>query len=207
MSQTCPKAAFEATEWYAIHDGSTCVRVYNEASDVVQFTDENGSVFENTFDALGRKKDCTISKAVSVVGTDAQSFQYDGLSRQTQAIDTVGSTDATVQMSYDSLNRVIEDSQTYTGGTRNVTMTDFDSHVISQLQFPNNRKIDNTYDLLYRRTDVADNGGSTIASWQFFGPSRVAERVMSTGRRTALGNTRRFATSGGSRNRLEQQVV
>jgi hypothetical protein len=163
------------------HDGSTRVRVYNEASDVVRFTDENGSVFANTFDALGRKTDCTITKAAGVVGTDQQSFEYDGLTRQTQAIDTVGGTDATVQMFYDSMNRVVEDSQSYTGGTRNVTTTALASHPISQLQFPNGRKIDNTYDLLYRRTDVADNGGSTIATWQFFGPSRVAELTMGNG--------------------------
>jgi RHS repeat-associated protein len=168
-------------EHVCFKDHSTRVRQYNEASDVVQFTDENGSVMENTFDALGRKTQCDIAKAAGVVGTDAQSFDYDGLSRQTQAIDTVGSTDATVQMSYDSLNRVIEDSQTYTGSARNVTTTAFASHPISQLQFPNGRKIDNTYDLLYRRTDVADSGGSTIASWQFFGPSRVAELTMGNG--------------------------
>jgi YD repeat-containing protein len=94
------------------HDGSTRVRVYNEAGDVIQFTDENGSVMENTFDALGRKTQCDITQAAGVVGTDAQSFGYDGLSRQTQSIDTVGSTDATVQMFYDSMNRVLEDSQT-----------------------------------------------------------------------------------------------
>jgi RHS repeat-associated protein len=163
------------------HDGSTRVRVYNEAGDVVQFTDENGSVMENTFDALGRKTVCDITKAADVVGTDAQAFEYDGLTRQTQSIDTVASTEATVQMFYDSMNRVVEDSQSYTGGTRNVTTTAFASHPISQLQFPNGRKIDNTYDLLYRRTDVADNGGSTIASWQFFGPSRVAELTMGNG--------------------------
>ncbi len=163
------------------HDGSTRIRVYNEASDVIQFTDENGSVFDNTFDALRRKTACTITKAAGVVGTDEQSFEYDGLSRQTQSIDTVGATNATVEMSYDSLNRVIEDSQAYTGGTRNVTTTGFSSHPISQLQFPNNRKIDNTYDLLYRRTDVSDTGGSSIAAWQFFGPSRVAELTMGNG--------------------------
>jgi RHS repeat-associated protein len=49
------------------------------------------------------------------------------------------------------------------------------------LQFPNGRKIDNTYDLIYRRTDVADNGGSTLAAWHFFGPSRVAELAMGNG--------------------------
>jgi YD repeat-containing protein len=189
------------------HDGSTRVRVYNEASDVIRFTDENGSVFDNTFDALGRKTQCDITKAAGIVGTDQQAFEYDGLSRQTRSADIDGSISATVMMFYDSIDRVLEDSQTYTGGTRNVTTTGLASHPISQLQFPNGRKIDNSYDLLYRRTDVADNGGGTIVAWRFFGPSRVAELVMGNWRRTTQGNTRRFATSDASRCRLEHQVV
>jgi YD repeat-containing protein len=57
------------------HDGFTRVREYNEASDVVRFTDENGSVMENTFDALGRlvRPDC---RSRISVGRDPQCHSW-----------------------------------------------------------------------------------------------------------------------------------
>jgi YD repeat-containing protein len=84
------------------HDGSTRTRVYDEANDVVTYTDENGSVFTNTYDPNGRKTAVSISLATDVVGTTAQSFQYDGLSRMTLARDSVGSTNADVTTVYTS---------------------------------------------------------------------------------------------------------
>ncbi len=128
------------------HDGSTRVNDYNEASDVIEYTDENGSVFTNTFDAAGRKTAVSIALASGVVGTTAQSFQYDGLSRTTFAGDTVGAANADVTMVYDSLNRVLEDSQAFGGNTRNVSNEKFTSHPITQFAFPNGRQITNTYD-------------------------------------------------------------
>ena len=100
------------------HDGSTRTSVYDEAGDVTSFTDENGSVFQNTFDALGRKTAVAITLAAGVVGTTAQSFQYDGLSRTTFARDGVVSTNADVTLAYDSLGRVLEDAQAYGSNTR-----------------------------------------------------------------------------------------
>ncbi|MBI1374571.1 MAG: hypothetical protein GC159_17780 [Phycisphaera sp.] len=173
------------------HDGSQRVNVYNDASDVTQHTDENGSVFNNTFDSLGRRTDVAITPAAGVVGTDAQSFEYDGLSRYTKAVDSIGVTNATVQMFYDSASRAIEDSQTYLGNTRNVTNDAFESYPVTEVTFPNGRQTANTYDLLYRRTDVAESGGSSIASWQFFGPSRAVETVLVNGLIcTAMNNAR-----------------
>ena len=62
-----------------------------EASDLTGYTDENGSSFANAFDVLGRKTAVAITLAAGVLGTTAQSFQYDGLSRMTFARDTVNS--------------------------------------------------------------------------------------------------------------------
>jgi YD repeat-containing protein len=162
------------------HDGSTRTSVYDEADDVVTFTDENGSVFQNTFDALGRKTAVAITRAAGVVGTTAQAFQFDGLSRTTFARDTVGSTNADVTLVYDSLGRVLEDSQAFAGHVRNATNTAFASYPVSGFTFPNGRQIDNTYDLLYRRTQVQESAAN-IAAWQFFGPSRVAQVQLGNG--------------------------
>jgi len=78
-------------------DGSVSTNVYDYGNGLIGFTDENGSAFVFTVDALGRRTAVAITLATGVVGTTAQSFQYDGLSRNTQAIDTVGSTNAEVE--------------------------------------------------------------------------------------------------------------
>jgi len=70
-------------------DGSTRLREYNLASDVIKFTDENGSVFDSQFDPIGRKGQCDITLATGVVGTDQQTFEYDGLSRMTKCTDEI----------------------------------------------------------------------------------------------------------------------
>jgi RHS repeat-associated protein len=139
-------------------------------------------VFANTFDALGRKTGVSITPASGIGGTTAQAFQYDGLSRTTSAVDTVGSASAGVTLVYDSLSRVVEESQAYQGNTRNVTNAAFRSSPVTGFTLPNNRQLTNAYDALYRRTQVQEtSGGSPIASWQFFGPARPAEVTLGNG--------------------------
>ena len=45
------------------HDGSTRTNRLDLASDLIGYVDENGSVFANTFDVLGRKTAVTITPA------------------------------------------------------------------------------------------------------------------------------------------------
>ena len=54
-------------------DGSMRTTGYNLASDMISYTDENGSLFANAFDPLGRKVAMTITRALGVEGTTAQS--------------------------------------------------------------------------------------------------------------------------------------
>jgi RHS repeat-associated protein len=168
------------------HDGSVCTSQYNEAGDVILFTDGNGSQFENTFDSLGRKisVDITLGPGIYLSSTTAsQIFDYDGLSRVVYAQNEgTGGMDASeVVLVYDSIGRVLEDAQTF-GNARYVTNTGFFSYPVNQFTFPSGRQLASTYDLLYRRDLLQDETGSyQIASWQFFGPSRVA--------RVQLGNT------------------
>ena len=54
-----------------------------------------------------------ITLASGVVGTTAKSSQFDGLSRMTFVVDSVSSTNADVTIVYDSLSRVLEESETY----------------------------------------------------------------------------------------------
>src|SRR5882724_8345197 len=47
--------------------------------------------------------------------------------------------------------------------------------------FGSSRRITNEYNELYRSTKIRENGGSEIAIWRFFGPSRVAELQLGNG--------------------------
>jgi YD repeat-containing protein len=68
-------------------DGSTRATEYNEASDVKIYTHELGTTFTNGLDAMGRVTGVTLG-GTSTPGTTSQGFQFDGLSRPTQAVDT-----------------------------------------------------------------------------------------------------------------------
>ena len=50
-------------------DGSTRITPRDLASDVITYTDENGSVFANTWDCMGRKTDIAIAAASGIGGT------------------------------------------------------------------------------------------------------------------------------------------
>jgi RHS repeat-associated protein len=140
------------------------------------------SVFDYTYDAIGRKTACAITLATGVVGTTAQAAEFDGLSRITFGRNSISTAHADVSRFYDSLDRILEDSQTFSGNTRNVTNEMFESFPMTQFAFPNGRQTTNQYDLLYRRTDVKEtSGGANIAKWSFFGPGRVAECELGNG--------------------------
>ena len=98
-------------------------------------------------------------------------------------------------LSYDSLNRPVEDAQTYDGNTRTAMNEQFTSYPATQFAFPEGRQITNVFDPLYRRMQVGETGGSAIANWEFFGPGRVAEvKLAAAGngltRQTNLNNAR-----------------
>src|SRR5262249_25072791 len=60
---------------------------YDRDTNLVTRVDEAGNVSRTDFDALNREKTRTISLTAGFIGTSRQSWQYDGLSRVTAAID------------------------------------------------------------------------------------------------------------------------
>lgn len=115
---------------------------------------------------------------------------------------------------YDSLGRALEEAQSLdTEGsvvTRYATNHAYFSAVIAGVTYPNGRQIQNTYDALYGRTQVADTSGGApgssssssssdssgaegeafIAQWDFFG-DRIAETRLGNGITcTFMNNTR-----------------
>ena len=146
---------------------------------MVEYIDENGSAFTFTLDALGRKTAVAVTPAAGVVGTTAQSFQYDGLSRTTFSRDTAGS-NADASFFFDSLGRSVEEQQSFGGNDRFVTHTALASLAASGFTLPNGRVLAYTTDDLYRRTQISE-GASALATWSFFGPARVPEVKLGNG--------------------------
>jgi RHS repeat-associated protein len=112
-----------------------------------------------------------------VVGTNLQNFQYDGLSRLTMAFDnndpTTAADDSTVTNAYDSLSRVIEETeqgQAIDSAWRAEALR-------SKLTYPNGRAEVYTYDHLDRLAAVKDQGAvQDIADYKYIGVDRVLER-------------------------------
>ena len=141
---------------------------------------------------MGRKTNITIAPASGIGGTTAQSFQYNGVNQSTFARDTANGNNADVTLVYDSIQRTVEEEQVYGGNTRYVTNNAFASLAVSQFTFPNARQINSGYDALYRKQQVIEAATSAvIASWQFFGPQRIAEVALGNGIiQTMLNNAR-----------------
>jgi RHS repeat-associated protein len=186
------------------HDGSTRTNVFNPANNVIGYTDENGSVFANTWDVLGRNTAVAITPALGVAGnplpagtpagTLAQAFDFDGLSRITFSRDSVGTVgvsglvNADVGFTRDSIDRVLEEQQTYSSDTRYVTHSAWTSYPSTGFTFPDSRQITIGFDALYRKNAINETlGGASIAAWQFFG-GRTAAVTLGNGIVTSFMN-------------------
>ena len=130
-----------------------------------------------------------MSTAPAAVGTTAQNFQYDGLSRRTLSTDnndpTTTADGSTVTDAYDSLGRVIEESQTI--GTQKplvVSSAWRAEDLRSRLTYPNGQVETYTYDHADRVKTISDsgqNGQPTPAvstTYDYIGGgSRMAARI------------------------------
>ena len=118
-----------------------------------------------------------------VEGTTIENYQYDGLSRMTYAFDnndpTTASDDSTVTDAYDSLGRIIEETQTIGSLPTQVIDSAWRGEGLrSSLTYPNGRVEDYTYDALDRLRTISDEGASQpIAEYDYIGPNRVEERI------------------------------
>jgi len=173
-------------------DGTANVFSYDADDNRVTTLDENGSMITAHFDGINRRLAIAIQPARNVIGTTRQAFQYDGLSRLTQAVDNneLGdfNDDAVVTFAYDSLSRTMEEVQ---NGLAISSQWDGDARRLS-LIYSNGRQIEFSYDML-DRIDTIKNSGSAdnIVDYGYIGPSRVLERVYQNGvRLTHLNDSR-----------------
>jgi len=142
--------------------------------------DANGSIATATYDLLNRQTGKSINPAAGVLGTTAESYQYDGLSRLVRAEDD----DSIVTREYDSLGHVTSETLTVDTGieqTIGTLVSTFDG-VGNKMTctYPGGREVTRTYDPLDRAKMISDAGG-TIAEYDYIGPSRVERREYGNG--------------------------
>jgi RHS repeat-associated protein len=114
------------------------------------------------------------------MGTTANTYQYDGLSRTTQMTDNNYPTDATsastVAFAYDSLGRMVEEIQN--GHAVDGAWFALDRR--TGLTYPSNRNIQFTYDSLERVQTIQDSGAA-LGSYTYMGADRVLQRRYQNG--------------------------
>ncbi len=140
---------------------TTITYEYDLDGNLFQLTDENGSVTSCQFDAINRRAACAITRAPGVVGTTAGTYEYDGLSRMTRATDNnePGDTDddSTITYAYDSLSRVIEETQRMGSLSARATSSAWRAENLrTSLIYPNGRKVAFTFDRLDRIETIGD---------------------------------------------------
>lgn len=150
-------------------DTKTKLYEYDRDSNLVQFTDQNGSVWTNDYDGLNRLVHLDIQRAAGIEGTTIQDFEYDGLSRETRAVDNNSSLAVTTFI-YDSLSNLLEDNQQ--NGL--VTSNNYDGAGNRiELTYPNNRVVNFTFDALERIKTVP----GAVSNYSYVGPGRLLEKV------------------------------
>jgi RHS repeat-associated protein len=161
---------------------TTITYEYDQDENLVRMTDENGSVIACDYDAINRRIACRITRASNVAGTTANSYEYDGLSRLTRATDNNEpgdvNDDSTITFAYDSLSRVIEETQQIGTQPAKAILSSWRAENLrAGLTYPNGRLVNFTYDRLDRLNTVADQGAQQpIADYDYIGAGRVVQR-------------------------------
>lgn len=146
-------------------DGSTYRTEYDRDGNVRRTTDPNGSVIVRTYDAINRVLEATVQQGAGVLGTNSQSFTYDGLSRVVSATDRSQGLDQACEWTYDSLGRVLSETQNgevvqsqWAGDGRR-----------TRLIYPGGRTLGFAHDTLDRVTAIVD-GSTNVCRDDWVGP-------------------------------------
>ncbi|WP_372370415.1 RHS repeat-associated core domain-containing protein [Candidatus Uabimicrobium sp. HlEnr_7] len=172
-------------------DGKFTTNTYSKDHNVTSHTDNNGNVCSYIYDGINRVLEKNIARSVvsNIGGTTQQTFEYDGLSRLIVAIDNNNPSDtnddSTVTRNYDSLSRMLEETQ----NGKVISMNWREEGDLAECIYPNNRKISYNYDKIDRLISINEEDSTTIASFDYIG-SRVLERVYKNNTRlTTLNDT------------------
>ncbi|MCA8959380.1 MAG: hypothetical protein KDC38_02655 [Planctomycetes bacterium] len=160
-TKSFPDGSHTATTYYP--DGSVHVHtLHDPTASVIRST-------ETKYDSSGRSKGMLVLAArPGYDGTTAQSFEWNGLDLVTRATDSksgVDYLDSVVERSFDSLGRILTESQ---NGL--VVTTSYDDLYPTGITFPGGRVLDKQIDALGRLAWVKEGSSSAIiADYDYYG--------------------------------------
>ena len=170
---------------------------YDRDHNVVLTTDQMGSVIAGSFDAGNRSTALGVARAPGVIGTTAQSFEYDGLGRPTRETDdndaALPDFFSEILRSFDSLGRVVEESQRIGSLAPKVQSVSLRAeNLTAAFIFPNDRRLAFLADGLDRDRLIGEGiPFQTLADFDFMGRERILRRGFpeSDARMTFLNGT------------------
>ncbi len=142
-------------------------------------TDARGNTKDLSRDLAGRLTGVSVglgSGSSTYDGSTTQSFEYDGLNRQTEAVDLLNSTlgSWTVEREYDALSRVVTDKQ----GGQTVSNAWREEGKRTQLKYPGSGPaVTYSHDALDRVATITA-GGVALASYEYAGTGRLLTRSL-----------------------------
>jgi RHS repeat-associated protein len=142
------------------------------------------------------RKDITRSTTNNVKGTTVQTFEYNGLGQLTRATDNNNpdtlEDDSVVTRKYDSLNRLVEETQ----NGKVISSNWNEAGNLIDLTYPNERKLAYTQDQLDRLKTITSVGNSSpLASYDYLG-SRLIERLFGNNTKLTMLNDAGNADAG-----------
>ena len=184
-------------------DGTRTFTYFSRDSVPTCLVDRNGTAALFTYDAALRPiaQEVRFPAAPSgsgarLGGTTRQTFDWDGSGRLTGAADYLHRADpataVTVQRNFDSLGRLIGESQSHGGATHTITSQfDADGRRIA-LGYPSGRTIASQFDglgrpTLFRDASPAVPPGQDIVRYQYIGAGRVLGRETGNGIALSMG--------------------
>jgi YD repeat-containing protein len=163
---------------------------YDGEDAVTGGVDPNGSHVTNFIDLAGRTVQRQIEIGLGVQGTTHQSFEYDGLSRTTRAIDPntgIDQTDDTsIAFTYDSLGRLVEEAQQpagASGGAARYSDLAWEAEsLLTGLTYPDGDQVLYGYDGAERLRTMNDMmHPELMAAFEYFGLDRLLTRQYGNG--------------------------
>jgi len=156
---------------------------YDQEGNVVQQTDENGTLSRKHYDARNRPISTEIVRVSGVAGTTLTSYEYNGLSQLTRASDNNDPSDASddsiITFARDSMGRIVEESQKVGSlAARSISSSWSSRNHRVALTYPNDREIEYSHGDLDRVATISDRGAAKpIAHYDYIGKRRVAQRT------------------------------
>lgn len=146
---------------------------YDRDGNLVTVLDPTTSLVTNSYDALNRLSQRSIVRAPGVLGTTAESYGYDGVSRMTFASDNNGSAPEThgIERHFDSLSRQLEELE---NGEPHSSVWSGDGNRV-RLQYPSGRILEYDYDAVNRVKQVVapfetTQRSTVVADFSWIGP-------------------------------------